>query len=119
MGRNRCLYAWWRTAPSLRIYERSRWWPTGGAQPSQADIPPRQKAMCDFALKINEASYQSTDPDFGRWLPRLSREDVWDIAAIAAFFGLSTAWPTHRHAPQRLSSTSWGRVPRAKKEELP
>lgn len=56
----------------------------------KADITPRQKAMLDFAMKVSQDSAAIDDAD----LERLdgfgfSREDIWDIAAVSAFFGLS------------------------------
>ena len=56
----------------------------------KADITPRQKAMLDFAMKVSTASHAVGDEDFEQ-LQRhgFSLEDAWDIAGIAAFFGLS------------------------------
>ncbi len=56
----------------------------------KADIPPREKAMLDFAMKVALESYKLADAD----LEALRRhgftdEDAWDIAAIVAFFALS------------------------------
>ena len=56
----------------------------------KADITPRQKAMLDFAMKVSTQSYAVDDQDF-ETLQRhgFDMDDVWDIAGIAAFFGLS------------------------------
>ena len=57
----------------------------------KADITPRQRAMLDFAMKVSIEAQQ----DFGRRIsPTLaghgfSDDDIWDIAAISAFFALS------------------------------
>ena len=56
----------------------------------KADISPRQRAMLDFAMKVSRRSEEIGDED----LPPLrahgfSDEDIWDIAAISAFFALS------------------------------
>jgi len=56
----------------------------------KADVTPRQKAMLDFALKVSRAAHEVGEDDFEAlrrhgW----TDEDAWDIAAIAAFFGLS------------------------------
>jgi uncharacterized peroxidase-related enzyme len=56
----------------------------------KADITPRQRAMLDFAMKVSQRSHEIADEDF----PPLhahgfSDEDIWDIAAISAFFALS------------------------------
>jgi uncharacterized peroxidase-related enzyme len=56
----------------------------------KADITERQKAMLDFAMKVSRESYEISDTDFidlGKH--GFSEDDIWDIAAISAFFGLS------------------------------
>ena len=90
-GRNRCIYCVVAHGAILRIYEKK---PLIADQVAtnhlKADITPRQKAMCDFAVKITEASYQIGDEDFAALKPHgFTDEDIWDIGAIAAFFGLS------------------------------
>ncbi len=56
----------------------------------KADITPRQRAMLDFALKVTADSAAVEEADFARLEPHgFSQEDVWDIAAISAFFGMS------------------------------
>ena len=56
----------------------------------KADISPRERAMLDFAMKVALASYAVSDADLAALKPHgFSDEDVWDIAAIAAFFALS------------------------------
>jgi uncharacterized peroxidase-related enzyme len=56
----------------------------------KADITPRQKAMLDFAMKVAFEAYAVDEPHI-EMLRRhgFDEEDVWDIAAIAAFFGMS------------------------------
>lgn len=56
----------------------------------KADITPRQKAMLDFAMKVSAEAHKISEPDFAE-LSRhgFSNDDIWDIAAISAFFGLS------------------------------
>lgn len=56
----------------------------------KADITPRQKAMLDFAMKVSASAYAVGDADMEVLRNHgFDDEDVWDIAAIAAFFGLS------------------------------
>ncbi|WP_438277819.1 peroxidase-related enzyme [Nitrobacter sp.] len=56
----------------------------------KADITPRQKAMLDFALKVSAEAHKVSDADFVNLADRgFTNDDVWDIAAIAAFFALS------------------------------
>ena len=56
----------------------------------KADITPRQRAMLDFAMKVarQAETVDETDSVVLRGLG-FSDDDVWDIAAIAAFFGMS------------------------------
>jgi len=56
----------------------------------KADISDRQKAMLDFALKVALDSKSVGEADYAFLKGHgFSEEDVWDIGAIAAFFGLS------------------------------
>lgn len=55
-----------------------------------ADITPRQRAMLDFAMKVSRSAETVCEQDFGDIARHgFSNDDVWDIAAIAAFFALS------------------------------
>src|ERR1700760_2410945 len=56
----------------------------------KADITPREKAMLDFAVKVSAAAHSASEEDFAALTPHgFSDDDIWDIAAIAAFFALS------------------------------
>jgi len=56
----------------------------------KADITPRQKAMLDFAMKVAFEAYAVGGDEFAVLARHgFSEDDAWDIAAIAAFFGLS------------------------------
>ncbi|CAM5187982.1 alkylhydroperoxidase [Bosea thiooxidans] len=56
----------------------------------KADITPRQKAMLDFAMKVSARAYEVGDEDVAALQEHgFSEDDIWDIAAIAAFFGMS------------------------------
>lgn len=56
----------------------------------KADITARQKAMIDFAVKVSQQAHMVGDADIETLKAhRFTEEDVWDIAAISAFFGLS------------------------------
>jgi uncharacterized peroxidase-related enzyme len=56
----------------------------------KADITPRQKAMLDFAMKVSRAAEEISEGDFAEISRHgFSDDDIWDIAAIAAFFALS------------------------------
>jgi uncharacterized peroxidase-related enzyme len=56
----------------------------------KADITPRQKAMLDFAMTVALEAHAVADADFATLSGHgFSDDDIWDIAAIAAFFALS------------------------------
>ena len=56
----------------------------------KADITERQTAMLDFALKVSRSAETVGESDFDVLKSHgFDEEDIWDIAAIAAFFGLS------------------------------
>jgi uncharacterized peroxidase-related enzyme len=56
----------------------------------KADITPRQKAMLDFAMKVATEAYKVSEADFVQMNSHgFSDDDIWDIAAIAAFFAMS------------------------------
>ena len=56
----------------------------------KADITPRQKAMLDFAMKVSADAQRISEDDFAALAPHgFSDDDIWDIAAISAFFALS------------------------------
>ncbi|MBR0696449.1 peroxidase-related enzyme [Bradyrhizobium lablabi] len=56
----------------------------------KADITPRQRAMLDFAMKVSRAAEEISEADFTAVAAHgFSDDDIWDVAAIAAFFALS------------------------------
>jgi 4-carboxymuconolactone decarboxylase len=56
----------------------------------KADITPRQKAMLDFAVKVSASAHLVGDADFEVLkVYGFNEDDIWDIAGIASFFGLS------------------------------
>ena len=88
---NNCLYCVVAHGAILRIHEKK---PLVADQVAvnylKADITPRQKAMLDFAMKVCQHSDQIQDQDFAALHAHgFDDEDIWDIAAITAFFGLS------------------------------
>ena len=90
-GANNCVYCVVAHGAILRIYEKN---PLIAEQVAtnyrKADIPPRQRAMLAFAMKVATASGTIEDADFEALRPHgFSDEDIWDIGAIAAFFALS------------------------------
>lgn len=56
----------------------------------KADITDRQKAMLDFAIRVSTEAQKVSESDFATLRSHgFTEEDIWDIAAISAFFGLS------------------------------
>jgi len=56
----------------------------------KADITDRQKAMLDFAMKVSQGAHLVGEPDFDSLKQHgFNEDDIWDIAAISAFFGMS------------------------------
>jgi uncharacterized peroxidase-related enzyme len=56
----------------------------------KAEITPRQRAMLDFAMKVAQHSGEVGESDFAELREHgFSDDDIWDIGAITAFFGLS------------------------------
>ena len=56
----------------------------------KADITPRQRAMLDFAMKVSQQAQAVDEADSVVLREHgFSDDEIWDIAAIAAFFGMS------------------------------
>ncbi len=56
----------------------------------KADLSPRERAMLDFAMRVALASHSVNDADFAALEGTgFTRDEIWDIAAIASFFGMS------------------------------
>jgi uncharacterized peroxidase-related enzyme len=56
----------------------------------KADITPKQKAMLEFALKVTQRANEVEEADSAALRDQgFSEDEIWDIAAIAAFFGMS------------------------------
>ena len=81
----------------------------------KADITPRQKAMLDFALKVSLAAQEIGEEDFTALRAAgFSDEDVWDIGAVAAFFGLSNRVANLTNMRPNDEFYLLGRLPREK-----
>ncbi len=114
---NHCLYCVVAHGAILRIYEKK---PLVADQVAinhkKADIPPRQKAMLDFAMKVCLAAHEVDDADFAALAAHgFDDEDAWDIAAITAFFGLSNRMASFSGMVPNPEFYLMGRVPKAKK----
>ncbi len=90
-AKNNCLYCVVAHGALLRIYAKN---PLIADQVAvnhlKADITPRQHAMLDFAIKVCLDAAAVSDADYAALHAHgFDDEDIWDIAAITAFFGLS------------------------------
>ena len=90
-AKNNCLYCVVAHGALLRIYAKN---PLIADQVAvnhlKADITPRQSAMLDFAIKVCLDAAAVTEADYANLHEHgFDDEDIWDIAAITAFFGLS------------------------------
>ena len=55
-----------------------------------ADLAPRLRTILEFASAVNQPGFSAGDERIAELRARgLSDDDIWDIAAIAAFFGFS------------------------------
>jgi uncharacterized peroxidase-related enzyme len=114
---NNCLYCVVAHGAILRIHEKK---PLLADQVAvnyrKADITPRQRAMLDFAMKVCLRSHEIDDADFQALHPHgFDDEDIWDIAAITAFFGLSNRMASFSNMMPNPEFYLLGRVPREKK----
>ena len=111
---NNCLYCVVAHGAILRIYEKK---PLVADQVAvnylKADITPRQKAMLDFAMKVCQHSDQIQDQDFAALHAHgFDDDDIWDIAAITAFFGLSNRMASFSNMMPNPEFYLMGRVPK-------
>ena len=114
---NHCLYCVVAHGAILRIYEKK---PLVADQVAtnyrKADISPRQRAMLDFAMKVCLHSHEIDDADFAPLHAHgFSDEDIWDIASITAFFGLSNRIASFSNMLPNPEFYVMGRVPKEKK----
>jgi uncharacterized peroxidase-related enzyme len=113
---NHCLYCVVAHGAILRVYEKK---PLIADQIAvnhrKADITPRQRAMLDFAMKVCLASHEIDDADYAALRKHgFSDEDIWDIGAISAFFGLSNRMANMIGMRPNDQFYLMGRVPKAK-----
>ncbi len=113
---NHCLYCVVAHGAILRIYEKK---PLVADQVAinhrKADISPRQRAMLDFAMKVCQHSDEVKEADFAALHAHgFNDEDIWDIAAITAFFGLSNRMASFSGMMPNPEFYLMGRAPKAK-----
>jgi len=114
---NQCLYCVVAHGAILRIYEKK---PLVADQVAvnhrKADISPRQRAMLDFAMKVCTDSDKVEDADFAALHAHgFNDEDIWDITAITAFFGLSNRMASVTGMMPNPEFYLMGRVPKSQR----
>ncbi|MBH1964251.1 MAG: peroxidase-related enzyme [Comamonadaceae bacterium] len=115
---NQCLYCVVAHGALLRIYEKK---PNVADQVAvnyrkATDISPRQRAMLDFAMKACQRSHEVEDADFEALHQHgFDDEDIWDITAITAFFGLSNRLASVTGMQPNAEFYLMGRIPKEKK----
>jgi uncharacterized peroxidase-related enzyme len=79
----------------------------------KADITPRERAMLDFAVKVCLESQTTSAEDFKTLHAHgFSDDDIWDIAAISAFFALSNRMASVTDMRPNDEFYMMGRVPK-------
>ncbi len=116
---NDCLYCVVAHGALLRIYEKK---PQVADEVAvnyrKADITPRQRAMLDFALKVCLRSAEVEEADYTALHAHgFDDEDIWDIASITAFFGMSNRLASFASMKPNAEFFLMGRTPRDKKEK--
>ena len=114
---NQCLYCVVAHGAILRVYEKK---PLIADQLAtnyrKADITPRQRAMLDFAMKVCQRSAEVDEADFIALRAHgFDDEDIWDIGAITAFFGLSNRMANLSGMRPNDEFFLMGRLPKAPK----
>ena len=88
---NNCLYCVVAHGAILRIRSKDpKLSDQVAVNPLKADITARQRAMLEFAVKTAARSHEIAESDYAVLREQgFSQEDIWDIAAIAAFYAMS------------------------------
>ena len=116
-GANACLYCVVAHGALLRVYAKQ---PLLADQVAinylKADISERQRAMLAFALKVAKDSASIGPADFDALRAHgFDDEDIWDIGAITALFGLSNRMANLISLTPNDEFYLLGRLPREKK----
>jgi len=112
---NNCLYCVIAHGAIVRIREKNpRLADQLATDYTRADITERQMAMLDFALLVADQAAQVTDDDLEELREHgFSKDDIWDIGAIAAFFALSNRMAGLTDMLPNDEFYSMGREPRS------
>ena len=113
---NECLYCVVAHGALLRVYAKQ---PLLADQVAtnylKSDINERQRAMLAFALKVCNHSGSIVEADFAALHEQgFTDEDIWDIGAITALFGLSNRMASLLSLRPNDEFYLMGRVPKTK-----
>jgi uncharacterized peroxidase-related enzyme len=113
-GANHCQYCVVAHGAILRIRAKNpRVADQVAVNHREAEITPRQRAMLDFAMQVALASHGIGEADFEPLKGAgFSDDDIWDIAAIAAFFALSNRMANFTAMRPNEEFYLMGRVPK-------
>ena len=79
----------------------------------KADISQRQRAMLDYAMKVSRQAEEVNDQDHADLrIHGFDDDDIWDIGAISAFFGLSNRIVNMSSMRTNDEFNLMGRIPR-------
>lgn len=111
---NRCQYCMTAHGAALRILGKD---PIRAEQIANnwrtADLTPRWRAMLAFASHVNEPGFAADDDEVAKLhAAGFSDDDIWDIAAIAGFFGFSNRMAGVMDMRPNAEFYAMGRTPR-------
>ena len=115
-GQNNCLFCVVAHGAILRVVKKAPFLADQLAvNYRKADLTPRERAICDFATKVNLRSDELCDADYDALYEHgLDSEDAWDIAAITGLFGLSNRVANASDMRPNPEFSVMGRTPRQK-----
>jgi len=113
-GVNRCQYCVVAHGAVLRIRAKN---PLIADQIAinhrKTDLPPRQRAMLDFALKVCTDAHDVSEDDYRALHAHgFTDDDIWDIACITALFGMSNRIVNAASIQPNAEFYMMGRLPR-------
>lgn len=118
---NRCQYCLVAHGAALRVLSKD---PVLAEQIANnwrtADLSPRMQAMLAFAARVNEPGFITTEREIDELhMAGFGNEDIWDIAAIAAFFGFSNRMAGLLDLRPNLEFYAMGRCPKTAPQTAP
>ncbi|MBS0553315.1 MAG: peroxidase-related enzyme [Proteobacteria bacterium] len=114
-GANNCLYCVVAHGAILRIRAKNpRLADQLATNHRKAEITPRQRAMLDYAMKVALRAQEIGDEDHAALRAHGFDDDaIWDIGAIAAFFGMSNRIVNFASIAPNDEFYLMGRLPKA------